>query len=332
MDNIRNLTQIFKAMSVRGKSPDEPKFRKPEKAAPRAGRKAGKVCPVLPFPVFMLETRGVKNINGSVAQVAKPGLVTRVAQPAFAAPSPSGAGSEAGNSSKYIHGLHRRAFRKGAIQSGRLPHLKINGGTYFVTFRLSDSIPMEILRQFAAELAAAQNAARVFKPASKANKAGLETGVANADMQRHREHFRIMETWLDKGTGSCCLQRSEAAGIVADVLRFFDATRYELYEWVVMPNHVHALLKPLNDFDLGGIVKSWKQFTARRLKPLLGWTEKHFWQIESYDHWVRDADEKERIRNYIRRNPVKAGLCATPEEWPWSSAFVQFASGNPCNS
>ena len=45
-----------------------------------------------------------------------------------------------------------------------------------------------------------------------------------------------------------------------------------------------------------------------------------FWQKESYDHWVRDSAELERIRHYIEQNPVKAGLVSRPQDYPWLSA------------
>jgi len=48
-----------------------------------------------------------------------------------------------------------------------------------------------------------------------------------------------------------------------------------------------------------------------------------FWQKESFDHWVRDVDELERIIRYIEENPVKAGLVASPEDWPHSSANLR---------
>jgi hypothetical protein len=45
-----------------------------------------------------------------------------------------------------------------------------------------------------------------------------------------------------------------------------------------------------------------------------------FWQDESFDHWIRDPAEAVRIRSYIERNPVVAGLAKRAEDWPWSSA------------
>lgn len=65
---------------------------------------------------------------------------------------------------------------------------------------------------------------------------------------------------------------------------------------------------------------SLKGVTAREANKILGRTGEPFWQHESYDHRVRNAEEFERIRQYIENNPVKAGLAAEPAAYRWSSA------------
>jgi len=52
----------------------------------------------------------------------------------------------------------------------------------------------------------------------------------------------------------------------------------------------------------------------------LGFSGSHFWQDESFDHWIRNPGEWHKIRKYIEQNPVAAGLVDKPEDWPWSSA------------
>ena len=71
------------------------------------------------------------------------------------------------------------------------------------------------------------------------------------------------------------------------------------------------------------LMKALKGSTAREANRALGRTGEPFWQKESYDRWVRDHCEFEKIRAYIEKNPVKAGLVRTPEEFPWSSAGVE---------
>lgn len=210
----------------------------------------------------------------------------------------SGAPAESPNPKRT--GLHTRGY---------LPHIKREGATYFVTMRLADSMPREVLIRFEADKAANVRAAE-----TAANRSALLR-----ELTRH--HHRNVERYLDRGAGACHLRRPEIARIVADAIKFFDDERYRIIEWVVMPNHAHVVVWPLPNFLLGDIVGSWKKFTGRRANKILGLTGS-FWQPEPWDHWIRDDEEMERVRSYTRRNPVIAGLCGTPEEWRWSSAWA----------
>lgn len=90
-----------------------------------------------------------------------------------------------------------------------------------------------------------------------------------------------------------------------------------------MPNHVHLLISPF--VEVAQLMRRLKGYTARQANRILGRTGEAFWQEESYDHWVRDEREWTRIIGYIENNPVRAGLAARPQEYPWSSA----SEGNP---
>jgi putative transposase len=85
-----------------------------------------------------------------------------------------------------------------------------------------------------------------------------------------------------------------------------------------MANHVHVLLTPI--WELARITQGLKGFTAHEINRLQNEVGRTFWVDESYDHWARDDEELARIIVYIENNPVKAGLCGPPEDWPWSSA------------
>ena len=87
-----------------------------------------------------------------------------------------------------------------------------------------------------------------------------------------------------------------------------------------MPNHVHVLLLP--KVNPSQLLKSLKGSTAREANRLLNRTGEPFWQRESYDHWVRNTQEWDKIARYIETNPVKAGLAKTPEEYRWSSVHT----------
>jgi REP element-mobilizing transposase RayT len=206
----------------------------------------------------------------------------------------------------------RNPLRSGVHSRGYLPHVKREGASYFVTFRLADALPRETL------LKLEQEKAERFRSLQRAMQQGWATRDSEAEI--NRDFRRKLERYLDQGDGACHLRRPEIAELVAASIHFFDGERYRLSEWVVMPNHVHAVLWPMPNFLLGDILKSWKQYTSRRAKPLLGLGEGPFWQPESYDHWIREDEEKARISRYVRNNPVSAGLCAKPEDWRWGSA------------
>ena len=108
---------------------------------------------------------------------------------------------------------------------------------------------------------------------------------------------------------------------MVNALRYFHGQRYELGPWVVMPNHVHAIVRPLGTHLLDEIVKSWKGFVGREANKLLNQSGKAFWAREYYDHLIRDDEERSRLADYVHDNPVKAGLCGRWEDWPWSSAY-----------
>lgn len=99
---------------------------------------------------------------------------------------------------------------------------------------------------------------------------------------------------------------------------------YELYAWVVMPTHVHAIMTPKRPFP--EIMRWLKWTTARRCNQLLNRVGA-FWQDESFDHWIRTGCELESLIAYVEQNPIAAGL----ENWQWSSATVGQAILSPAN-
>jgi putative DNA methylase len=92
---------------------------------------------------------------------------------------------------------------------------------------------------------------------------------------------------------------------------------FHLRAFVVMANHVHVLLEP--KFPIARITQIIKGSTAREANRILGRTGIRFWQEESFDHWIRNRPEWNRVRTYIEKNPVIAGLVQKQEEWRWSS-------------
>jgi REP element-mobilizing transposase RayT len=208
--------------------------------------------------------------------------------------------------------------RSGVHTRGYLPHVKREGARYFVTFRLADSLPKLVLLQVQQERAVRQRA--YFAQLETAGKLGTtppDPGVLDAI---ERDYFHKVEVYLDKGLGRCWMRRPEIAELVARSLRCFDNQRYQLRAWVVMPNHIHVVLWPMPNHTLSSILQSWKRHTAREANTMLGRTGQAFWQPDSFDHWIRNDTEYDRCCQYVVNNPVKARFCATPADWPWSSA------------
>lgn len=113
----------------------------------------------------------------------------------------------------------------------------------------------------------------------------------------------------------------EDQGVVLQTLRYFEGLRWNILAMVVMPDHVHVLARPLPSpeggvLSLGQILHSIKRYTARIINQRKG-IRGSLWQDERYDRIVRDDKEFLEKWNYLRNNPVKAGLSPTPEEYPW---------------
>lgn len=78
-----------------------------------------------------------------------------------------------------------------------------------------------------------------------------------------------MDRWLDAGYGSCILARSDCKSIMESSLMHFDGARYELGEFIVMSNHVHAIVAPTGGYQLTGILHSWESLTAHEFNRIL---------------------------------------------------------------
>lgn len=141
-----------------------------------------------------------------------------------------------------------------------------------------------------------------------------------------KEKRKRIEAHLDRGTGAAWLKDERIAAIACQTLRFFDGERYQLHDWVIMPNHVHVLVRPIPPFRLRDVLHAWKLRVAREANQILQRAGERFWQPESFDRIIRDERENAAVRKYIRQNPVKAGLCAHEEQWKFSSAHPAWSN------
>jgi HsdR family type I site-specific deoxyribonuclease len=173
--------------------------------------------------------------------------------------------------------------------SGILPHRDKEGLIQFITFRLADSLPQEVLQKVENEI---KNLSDTDKPIQKRIK---------------------YEQWLDNGLGCCALAHPEMAQVVVEALKYHDGEKYDLLAWSVMPNHVHVLIKA--NSNLSRIIQSWKSFTgkwalANDKKYNLGIAKEaaEFWMPEYWDRFIRDEQHFNNTIKYILENPKKANL------------------------
>ena len=181
-----------------------------------------------------------------------------------------------------------------------LPHWRQPGATYFVTFRLADSLPqekLEVLRMFRADWLRKN-----------------PTPKADALSKFSLENMRRIEAWLDKGMGSCHLKEEIVSRELIETMHHFDDVRYQLSCYVVMPNHVHVIVRPSfsDSADLEVILRGWKGYSARGINRLLR-RNGSLWQDESFDRIVRNEEHLYRAVQYIGANPLRAGL--PKENW-----------------
>jgi putative transposase len=169
-----------------------------------------------------------------------------------------------------------------------LPHWSPPGQDIFITWRLQDSLPAQ------------------FRPPSSNESSG--------------KIFASYDRILDKAqSGPLWLRDFRIAKTVFSVLNAGQQRKmFALHAHVIMANHVHVLISPHS--PLAQITQQIKGASAREANLILGRTGSRFWQDESFDHWIRNPEEWQRVRAYIERNPVVAGLVHKPEDWPWSSA------------
>ncbi len=187
------------------------------------------------------------------------------------------------------HGWHSRGY---------LPHFDAPAVPQMVTFRLADSLPTIKLAEWRQELAT------------------LPQLPSEIELRRR------IEDYLDRGHGSAVLRQPDVGGEVQETMLLFDGERYALHAWVIMPNHVHALLTVANGHELARTMHSWKSFTASAANRVLG-KQGAFWQREYFDRYIRNERHFETALRYIEENPVVAGLCAVPEEWSLGSAALR---------
>lgn len=193
-----------------------------------------------------------------------------------------------------------------AIVERKLPHWSQPGTVAFITWRTLDSMPAKVVQQWFVDRDRwlRDHAIDPGRPDWRELFWRLDSRVVAA--------FRgaFWNRWqdaLDECRGQCVLRTPELAEIVEKSLVHFDMTRYQMLDFVVMPNHVHLMAAFPDEKGMLESCKSWKHYTATNINR---WLKRHgrFWQQDGFDHLVRNEEQLAYLRRYIAENPAKARL------------------------
>ena len=136
-------------------------------------------------------------------------------------------------------------------------------------------------------------------------------------------HIRIR---LDREKQQRPLVDPSLAQALLNSAKFYEGTmRWHITLFLVMPDHVHAVLSFPRDKSMSEVIRDWKRFHTR--------THRVKWQEGYFDHRLRSDERGIQLSaklNYIRQNPVAAGLCARAEEWPWTVDPFAHKVGSAC--
>ena len=208
-----------------------------------------------------------------------------------------------------------------------LPHWTQAATLTFITWRLADSLPAAVISEWQLERDAMLRDLGI-DPDSDWK---LALKKLSPD-RRGRIQWPLFFAWdcrLDEAAGSCLLKTPEFSKIVLDSLLHFEGDRTVLTDAIIMPNHVHLIAAFRSQESMFEQCTSWKHFTATKIRriqrsrlpterrvyrtpvaPPTGELSGQFWQPDQFDHLVRSEEQFQFLRDYIRKNPVRAGLGA----------------------
>ena len=175
------------------------------------------------------------------------------------------------------------------ITERRRPHWSQAGTVCFLVWRTVDSMPQKILDRWFDDRSRwlSQHGICPADPNWRTPLERLGPEVSHAFLQQFWNRWHDA---LDAGHGECILRRPELSAIVAESLRHFDGQRYELLDFVVMPNHVHVLAAFFDQQAMLAQCESWKHHTAGQINRRIG-RKGRFWQTDAFDHLVRTEEQ-----------------------------------------
>ena len=199
--------------------------------------------------------------------------------------------------------LENRTLEPRHAERGYLPHEIAPLLVQHVILHLSDAMPAKVLERMRREIE--------WMP----------------EVERKRKLAEKIENWSDTGYGCCALKQSEIASLVRESVLYFSESRYRLFAWVIMPNHLHVLFACFSEWPLDRVVNTWKKRTGTEILKNNPALPRPFWQREYWDRYTRNVRHFYKTVDYIHQNPVKAGLVEKATDWPWSTAKVWADAG-----
>ena len=179
-----------------------------------------------------------------------------------------------------------------------LPHWEVEYGQYFVTVDLDGAIAKNIREKIC----------HIRKR--------LDAHKENRWLAIQRRVFTEMENWLHRADGVRFLADPRISEMLQEAIYYRNQTHiWHMKAYVIMPNHLHLFFGLGPAHHLIPVMDSFKQWTGRQANKVLGRSGRSFWQREWFDHWSRSSEEDTRIIDYIRANPVKAGLVQDSQLW-----------------
>ena len=175
------------------------------------------------------------------------------------------------------------------ITERKLPHWNQNNKLYFVTFRLADAMPAEVMQEYKALLTDVENSFPMPR-----------TKVQQAEVDKIKHN--TLEKYLDAGHGSCILRESRLRESLVKTLEHNEGVDYDIAAYVIMPNHVHLLLATISDKTIQSIMSSIKRVSGHHICKLAN-RESPLWQREYYDRLIRNSRHYEDVVAYIINNP-----------------------------
>ena len=170
-----------------------------------------------------------------------------------------------------------------------LPHWHQDGKFQYLTCRLADSLPNKVLQ--------------IVKDLKEAFMACNPKPWDEKTLQRyHNIVSEKAEHYLSRGYGDCILKNPEVRKILEDAIFFYHGEKFEVNALVIMPNHLHIVLRMLGDNKIEDVLPGILRFSSVKINKLLQ-REGRVWMKDYFDRMIRSYEHYKHCITYIKNNP-----------------------------